>query len=233
MLHSEPRLGLRSSTVALSAGAVIALILCGCARNQHLLDYEEPGDASSEARFYWGQATFLTGNTTNGTFTTEQCCAIANDRLRSREARCFAAALLISYYVRPEFCSAEMKTLITDSSWVDDCIIGAGGLGTGDKPLLLKGWPFHLILFPDNVGHSEWHFYFTLHGGPIDPEHPLSDAKSFLKGELPHPSVQITEFVLYYPLPREPGGIPGMVVERHTRRGVGIRICPAGWYESD
>lgn len=210
---------------------VPAILLLGCTHPRLLMDYEQPTDARNEKEFYWGQATFLTFNMTDLTYSPAECCQTASDRSKSLEDRREAAALLLAYYVKPGFGAQDMKRVVTDNRWINDCAFSGGALGSGDKPLLLKGLPLELYLFPDAKGHSPWIVYFTLSGGPFYVPDMLSVAKRFLKGDLPQDDpLRITEFVLYYPLPPKDDGSSGTIVERHNYKGVGIKVRP-GWAE--
>jgi hypothetical protein len=98
----------------------------------------------------------------------------------------------------------------------------------GGKELFLKGSWFKLDLFPDNTGHSDWLAFFTLSNSRGDKRITATEAIAFLKGEKVNPSMRIIEFVLMYPLPGcEPGS---RVVERHSPRGIGVKISPSKWF---
>ncbi|PWU16468.1 MAG: hypothetical protein C5B50_13570 [Verrucomicrobia bacterium] len=210
--------------------SAMALFDTGCSTDRRLVDFWTPQDREAEDLFYWGRATFLTGNTTYGTLPAGECCKIASNPSKSLGARRFAAALLFAFYVRAGFNVADMRKIMLHKEWLDDCAIRPVVIITGDNPWRLRGWHFKMRFFPDKAGDSDWNMSFTLAGKSMDPRKGITetDAKNFFKGDHSGENLMITEFVLYYPLPTPRSGL---VAERHSTKGVGIQVRPWGWFE--
>jgi hypothetical protein len=165
---------------------LIALSLTGCRTDRRLVGYVAPQAREQESEYYWGRATFLNQNSTVGSGSAEEWSRIASDQSKQLANRRFAAAFLLAFYVQPGFDAARMRDTMkyADTRWVQDCCVESMLFSSGDAPLLLLGYHFRMLLFPDQRGHSDWLVYFTLAGHSIDPKTPSKTAAAFLRGDL-------------------------------------------------
>jgi hypothetical protein len=213
------------------------MVLCcgwgaGCVtsrRQADVADYPKHclGWRENEAAYYWGTGTYLCNNYPP-TGTAEFWSENANDKSRTREGRCMAAALCFGAYVKPGFDTDKIRTAIPDSRWLEEAGIEQVILVGGRWPYTIEGFHFYLVLFPDAKAFRNWRIDFTLSAPNEGRILSLDDARRFLRGTLRDNTVQIQEFIMMFPLPNSKFGF---VEELHTRRGIGIKVVPEGWYE--
>jgi hypothetical protein len=217
----------------ISAPFLLTILLTGCATTAHRseesarLHYKE-----AEDQFYWGRNSLICLNAGFTGDTPEYWCAEANNKGRTREHRCLAATILFAYYARLGMNTDDMRKVIPDPRWLDECrLVGPYMGGTGYLPLFLQkdACPYRLVLFPDKTGSidSDWSVWFNLTCSTYHARS-TNEALAFLKGAHPEASVTLLEFALSYPFP---GSRFNSIEERHSPRGVGIKIWPGEWFE--
>ena len=202
-------------------------LLAGCATGGRMSGLEQL-NREEEATFYWGRTTYLTFNQVVAV-APDIWCQEANDHSLKHEKRCLAVALLFGAWVQPGFTTEKMRTAIPGPRWLTECKLEPFGYAVGGgRPLLLEGSHFRLLLFPDEKGDTDWWLCFTLSSSQKVPPRPVDEATAFLIGTHGDKSLQITEFVMYYPLPGRGAG--SYVEERHSSKGVGIKVRPISWF---
>lgn len=181
-----------------------------------------------ETAYYWGQETFLTLNTSI-TGPPEPWSLQADDTSLDRETRRLAGALLFGAFVRPNFRMDQMRSVLSDARWLDDCSLTRFLGGTGKPLWLTEGTHYILYLFPEHKEDSTWAIYFTL-SLEIDAEdqNAVQIGLDFLRGKMRKSDAILTEFVLVYPMPGCEN--PSSIEERHSKRGVGVKFQPARWF---
>jgi len=92
-----------------------------------------------------------------------------------------------------------------------------------------NGCHFRRILFPEKGGnsYSDWSVWLNLSCRTYSPWR-TNEALAFLKGTQPAKHSTLREFALFYPFA---GSQYNRIEERHSARGVGIKIWPGEWYE--
>jgi hypothetical protein len=210
----------------------LTVLLTGCATTVDRSEESKRQYKEAEDQFYWGRNSLICLNAGFVGDTPEYWCAQANDRSRTREHRCLAATILFAYYARLGMNTDDMRKVIPDPRWLDEChVIGPYRGGTGYMPLFLQNnaCPYRLVLFPEKGGnfYSDWSVWFNLSCPTYSPWG-TNEALAFLKGTQADKHSNLLEFGLFYPFAASQYT---RVEERHSARGVGIKIWPGEWYE--
>jgi hypothetical protein len=181
---------------------------------------------AAERKYYWGESTYLLRNAEMPPpWTPLDWCQLASDKTKARESRCYAAALIFGYYVKPGFTTKDMRDAIPRNDWLDDCSVTIFNALGGEQPCVLDGTHYAISLFPDE-GTDPWFVFFTL---ARESPYPIDKCLEFLKGKGDQESLTISEIVLSYPLPA--GAKAARIEERHSPKGVGISLQPGGWFQ--
>jgi hypothetical protein len=223
--------------VKAKAGLIIApflltILLTGCATTTDRSEESSRSYKEFEDEYYWGRNSLICLNAGFVGDTPKYWCAEANDRSRTRDHRCLAATILFAYYARLGMNTEDIRKVIPDPRWLDECrFVGPYRGGTGYFPLFLhkNACRYRLELFPDQSGnpYSDWSVWFNLSCSTYNPRN-TNEAVAFLKGAHPEKSLKLREFALTYPFA---ASRYNRIEERHSARGVGIKISPGEWYE--
>ncbi len=82
-----------------------------------------------------------------------------------------------------------------------------------------------LKLFPDETGWSPWVIDFVLPDDPLNGGWTDEEGRAFLAGTYPDKRLRLAEFAIYYPrCDASDKANYTMIVERFTKRGVGLFI---------
>jgi hypothetical protein len=187
---------MKSSSVVLASISSLLVFISGCA---HL----------SSDSFFWRDGESLASNESAAALN-----ALANDSSATRKQRALAIFKLFANHIHPGDSPMEVRTVLTDTSWLRDTKVHAVGAFSGYAAVDFAPGDtyFDILLYPDEAGQSDWSIALVLTGHSGEGE-----MLKFLRGDATVRSdAKIKGFALSFE-----GGIPGYTQrsERFSQRG--------------